>query len=100
MKTKLLALGFSLAFLLGNAVYGGQGVESESSILTLEPFVVYPHVGKLLNDQILEPVNFVEIIRSNVEEILEANRQFQIKTVIAYELEVIQDVPLVAASQF
>ena len=100
MKTKLLALGFSLAFLIGNAVNGEQRADSKGPVYTLEPFVVHPHMVKLLNDQKLDPVDFDAIVHRDVEEIIEENRQIQLITMIAFEMEVIHDVPLVAASKF
>lgn len=99
MKTKLLALGFSLAFLLGNAVNGEQGEDPTGPFHTLKPFVVFPHMVRLLNDQKLEPVDFDEIIRKDVEKIFESNRRRQITTQIAFELEAIFYVPLVAAAK-
>jgi hypothetical protein len=98
MKTKLLALGFSLAFLTGNAVYGGLGEDPKGPIHTLQPFVVYPHVVKLLNDQKLEPIDYKEIIRIDVENIYEETRRSQIPTMIAFDLKAIYDVKLFAAT--
>lgn len=87
-----------MAFLLGNAVYGELEKDPTGPIHTLEPFVVTPHVVKLLNDQKLDPVNFEEMIRRDVEEISEKVHQNQIATMIASELKAIKDVPLVAAA--
>lgn len=98
MKTKLLALGFSMAFLMGNAVYGELETDPKGPVYTLEPFVVTPHVVRLLNDQKLDPVNFEEIILRDVEEISEQVYQNQIPTQIASKLKAIKDVPLVAAA--
>lgn len=98
MKTKQLALAFSLVFLIGNAAYGEQENDLESPIHTLDTYVVTPHVVKLLNDQKLEPVDFAAIVRSDVEEIAEKDRQFQMITMIAYEMKVILDAPLIAAA--
>ena len=99
MKTKLLALGFSLAFLLGNAVYSEPEKDPLGPIHTLEPFVVYPHMVKLLNDQKINPVDFDEIIRSDVEEIIVETRRIQNKIMVTFYLEAIQDVQLVAAAK-
>ncbi len=98
MKTKQLALAFSLAFLIGNAVYGEQENDPKGPVHTLDTYVVTPHVVKLLNDQKLEPVDFDAIVRSDVEEIVELDRQFQLITMIAYEMEAILDAPLIAAA--
>ena len=98
MKRKLLALGFSLAFLMGNAVYGEQGQDPKGPIHTLEPFVVFPYTAKLLNDQKLASVDFDEIIRKDVNEIAEKNRRDQLLIMIAFYMEAFLDVPLVAAA--
>jgi hypothetical protein len=97
MKTKQLALAFSLAFLIGNAVNGEQENDPQGPIHTLDTYVVSPHVVKLLNDQKLDPVDFDSIILSDIEEITERDRQIQMITMIAYEMEAILDVPLVAS---
>lgn len=98
MKTKKLALAFSLAFLIGNAVYGEQENDPKGPAHTLNTYVVKPHVVKLLNDQKLEPVDFDAIILSDVEKVVELDRQFQLITMIAYEMEAILDAPLVASA--
>lgn len=100
MKTKLLALGFSLAFLLGNAVYGEPGSGPQGPIYTLEPYVVYPHMVRLLNDQKLDPVDYGAIIRRDVEEIIAENRRIQITNMITFKLEVVRDVQFVAAAKY
>ena len=97
MKTKLLALGFSLALLSGGAAYGKLGEDPKGPIHTLQSFVVVPHVVKLLNDQKLEPIDYNEIIRVDVEEISLKNRRSHISTMIAFELNAIFDVTLLAA---
>jgi len=94
-----MALAFSLAFLTGNAVYSEQEKDSKGPIHTLETYKVYPNTVKLLNDQILEPVDFEEIIRKDVADITEESRQFHIKTIIAFYLKEITDVPLVTAAE-
>ena len=99
MKTKLLALGFSMAFLMGNAVYGELESDPKGPIHTLEPFVVFPHEVKLLNDQKLASVDFDTIVRKDVEAIVEENRRDQLRTLIASYLEAFLGVPLVAAAQ-
>lgn len=98
MKTKLLALGFSMAFLMGNAVYGTLEEDPKGPIHQLKPFVVFPHEVKLLNDQKLASVDFEEIIRQEVAEISEQNRQGQMKMMIASYLEAILDATIVAAA--
>ena len=99
MKTKLLALGFSMAFLLGNAVYGEQEKDPKGPTHTLEPFVVYPDEVKLLNDQKLVSVNFDKIVRKDVEKIVEKNRRDQLEIMFASYMEAILDVPHVAAAK-
>jgi hypothetical protein len=99
MKTKIMALAFSLAFLTGNAVYSEQEKDPIGPIHTLEIYKVYPIQVKLLNDQILEPVDFDEIIRTDVAEITEQSRQFQIKTIIAFYVKEIVDVLIVTATE-
>ena len=98
MKIKLLALGFSLASLLGSAAHGVAEKDQLGPILTLELFVVYPHLVKPLNDQKLSPIDFDRIIRSDVEETIEEIRRAQTHNLIAFEKKVIQDVPLVAST--
>ena len=98
MKTKLLALGFSMAFLFGNAVYGELEEDPKGPIHQLKPFVVFPHEVKLLNDQKLASVDFEEIIREDVAEISEKTRQGHLKTMIASHLEAILDAPILAAA--
>ena len=99
MKTKILALGFSLAFLIGNAVFGEVEKDPKGPIYTLEPLVVYPHVVKLLNDQKLEQVDFEKIIRCEVEEIAQKTERDQISTMITFALKEIYDIPMVAAAE-
>ena len=99
MKTKLLALAFSMASLWGNALNGEPGNDPEGPIHTLEPFVVVPHKVKLLNDQTLKPVDFSELIRSDVEKIIEDYRAINTATQIAFQMKVIKDLPLVAAAR-
>ncbi|NET40118.1 MAG: hypothetical protein F6K19_50635 [Cyanothece sp. SIO1E1] len=99
MKTKLLALGFSMAFLLGNAVYGELEEDPKGPIHQLQPFVVFPHEVKLLNDQKLASVDYDKIIRKDVERIVETNRREQLRIVIASYLEAFLDVTLVAAAE-
>ena len=94
-----MALALSLAFLTGNAVYSEQEKDPKGPIHTLETYNVYPNKVKLLNDQILEPVDFEKIIRNDVAEISEESRQFQTKTIIAFYLKEIADVPLVTAAK-
>jgi hypothetical protein len=98
MKTKIMALAFSLAFLTGNAVYSEQEKDPKGPIHTLETYKVYPNKVKLLNDQILEPADWEQIIRNDVAEISEKSRQFQTKTIIAFYLREIADVPFVTAT--
>lgn len=98
MKTKLLALGFSMAFLLGNAVYGELDDDPKGPVHQLQPFVVFPHEVKLLNDQKLASVDYDKIIRKDVDEIAEHNRREQLRIVIASYLEAFLDVAIVAAA--
>ena len=98
MKTKILALGFSLAFLLGNAVNGEQVEDPQGPTHTLKPFVVFPHTVKLLNDQKMVPIDYEEIVRKDVDKIVEQNRQGQLKTMIVFHLETIMDISIVAAA--
>ena len=44
MKNKLLALGFSIAFLMGNAVYGELEADPKGPVHQLKPFVVFAAV--------------------------------------------------------
>ena len=99
MKNKLLALGFSIAFLMGNAVYGELEADPKGPVHQLKPFVVFPHEVKLLNDQKLASVDFDNIVRKDVEEIVEQNRRDQLRIVIASYLEALLDVPIVAAAK-
>ena len=98
MKIKLLALGFSLIFLAGNAARGASGEGPKRPIHTLQTFVVLPYKVKLLNDQKLTPIDYQEIIRNDVEEISRKNRQGQISTMIAFDLKTIFDVTEVASA--
>ena len=87
-----------MAFLFGNAVYGELEKDPKGPIHQLEPFVVFPHEVKLLNDQKLASVDYKEIIRKDVVEISEKNRRDQIQMMIAYYIKAFTDVPLVAAA--
>ena len=99
MKTKLLALGFSMAFLMGNAIYGELEEDPTGPTHTLEPFVVFPNEVKLLNDQKLASVNIDDIVRKDVEKIVEQNRRDQLRIMIASYMEALLDVPHVAAAK-
>lgn len=88
-----------MAFLLGNAVYGELEEDPKGPIHQLQPFVVFPHEVKLLNDQKLASVDYDKIIRKDVESIVEANRREQLRIVIASYLEAFLDVTLVAAAE-
>ncbi len=99
MKTKLLALGFSVAFLMGNAVYGEQEKDPKGPTHRLQPFVVYPDEVKLLNDQKLASVDFDKLVRKDVDKIVEQNRRDQLEIMFASYMEAILDVPQVAATK-
>ncbi len=99
MKTKLLALGISMAFLIGNAVYGELEKDPTGPTHTLEPFVVFPNEVKLLNDQKLASVNIDDIVRKDVEKIVEQHRRDQLRIMIASYMEALLDVPQVAAAK-